>query len=269
VQAVIVAALHQSNRRNQPVAADFRDQPHRRVDLKTQQLEGFSLRQGLLELAARGHDFLGCTGVAQQLEQQVQGLGQRPQRGGPARQIGLSAGRAVVLPGVVGWQVKFARASGNPGAAANAHEPVVLGEGLSGLARQPVQGHKTVVELLNDLLQCRLRDGRIAPVAGEQLFLLVQIFQDIGFQIGPHGHVHDFEQRGQREVMVQWVVARHQFAQPAEQVFQPQVGPDAFIEWVLVQNHAEASSVRIIARSRGRPARRWRAAHRGSGCHCR
>ena len=63
-----------------------------------------------------------------------------------AAQRSRSARRALaslVLPRVVGGQVEFAGAARDADAAADAHEPVVFGERLAGLAGQVVDGAKS------------------------------------------------------------------------------------------------------------------------------
>ena len=68
--------------------------------------------------------------------------------------------RVAVLPGVVGRQVELAGAAGDADAAADAHEPVVLGQRLAGLAGQVVQRGEAAIELADDLVEHAFGDGR-------------------------------------------------------------------------------------------------------------
>ena len=99
---------------------------------------------------------------------------------------------------------------------------------------------KQRVELADHLVEHGFGDRRVAAVAVERLLLLVQVLHHVGLQVGARGDVHHFEDRGQGVVVVERVVARDQFAEAAEQVFQPQVGADAFVERVFVEDHAWA-----------------------------
>ena len=101
-----------------------------------------------------------------------------------------------------------------------------------------VERGEVAIELAHDLVQHAFGDGRVAAVAVEGLLLLVQVLHHVGLQVGARRHVHDLEDRGQRVVMIDGVRARHQLAETAEQVLQPQVGPDAFVERIFVQDHA-------------------------------
>jgi hypothetical protein len=60
--------------------------------------------------------------------------------------------------------------------------------------------------------------------------MAVQLLEQVALEVGPRGHVHDLEDRGQRKVVVHRCVAWHQLAQPVEQVLQPQHRADAFVE---------------------------------------
>ena len=85
---------------------------------------------------------------------------------------GALARRFELLPGVVGGQVELAGAARNADAAANAHQPVVLGQRLAGFARGSIECFEAGLNLTNDLVQRSLGNGRVAPVTHEYLFLL-------------------------------------------------------------------------------------------------
>ena len=68
--------------------------------------------------------------------------------------------------------------------------------------------------------------------------MLFKVLENVGFQIGAGRYVHDFENGDQRKVVVERVGPGDQLAQPAKQLLQPQVGSEAFVEGVLVKNHA-------------------------------
>ena len=115
--------------------------------MQPQQLEGAPGRQVLLELAMLGHHFLRHPRVAQQLQQHVDGLRQRRQGFCPALQRLLAPRGAAVLPSVVTRQIEAAGTPWNADAAADAHQPVVLGQRLARLATLGVERLKAIVQL--------------------------------------------------------------------------------------------------------------------------
>jgi hypothetical protein len=64
----------------------------------------------------------------------------------------------------------------------------------------------------------------------------IQFLEQVALQVGPGRHIHDLEDRGQRKVVVHRRVARHQLAQPVEQMLQPKHRANAFVERVLVED---------------------------------
>src|SRR6185369_16702332 len=161
-----------------------------------------------------------------------------PERAGPAFQVGLAPARVTVLPGVVRRQVEFAGAPRNADPAADAHEPFVVRQRLACLARQQVQGREASFEFADDLVQHRFGNGWIAAITVEEVFLFFQVLHRIGLQVRARRHIHDFENRGECVVMIDRVRTRDQLPKAAEQVLQAQVGANAFVEGVFVEDHA-------------------------------
>jgi hypothetical protein len=127
----------------------------------------------------------------------------------------------MVLPGMVGRQIEFAGATRNARAAAHAHQPFVLGQRLASTAVERVDAAEGVVDLLDDLVERGLGDGRIASVGIEDALVPLEVAQEVGLQVGPRGDVHDLEDRHERVVMRQGRFGRHQLAQASEQMLQP------------------------------------------------
>ena len=90
--------------------------------------------------------------------------------------------------------------------------------------------------------QCGLVHLRIAAVALHLVAVALQFLQHVALQVGARSHIHDLEQRHQREVVVHRCVAWQQLAQAVEQVLQPQHGADAFIERVFVEHQGRGLS---------------------------
>ena len=100
--------------------------------------------------------------------------------------------------------------------------------------------------------QGRVRiNGRVATITIEDLLLFVEVLENIRLQISAGADIHDFEQRRQRIVMINGVVTRNEHAKTSEQMLQTQVGAYALIKRIFVQDHANFSGGRIIARSEG------------------
>ena len=144
------------------------------------------------------------------------------------------------LPGIVGRQVKFTGPTRDADTAAYAHQPVVFCQRLPGFARQAVQRLKTDVKLSDHRVKHTLGNGRVAAVSIQMGFLLVQVFKDIGFEIGACAHIHDFKQGGQRKVVVHRRFASQQLAESDKQMFQPQIGANALVKGVFVKDHANS-----------------------------
>ena len=141
-----------------------------------------------------------------------------------------------MLPLVVGRQVELARARGDADAAADAHQPVVGLQALACFAGGLLQGVVADLDAAQHLVQHGFVDGGVAAVAHELLFVAVQIAQQVGFEVGPRGHVHHFKDGGQRVVVVHRVFAPHEQGQALEQVFKPQHRADALAQWVFVDD---------------------------------
>ena len=68
----------------------------------------------------------------------------------PFKQVGLTRFSAVVLPSMVGGQIKFTGTAGNGCAASNAVEEFAFAKGAAHFANHAVEGFKAHVKLFND-----------------------------------------------------------------------------------------------------------------------
>ena len=131
--------------------------------------------------ATGSQHFLRLPGVAQQLQQHANRSGQRQQSAHPTLQVLPAAIARQVLPGEISRQIKLEGAARYAGAAADAHQPVVVCECLTHLTRQRIERREKAVELPDHFIQRILRNGRVAPVTIENMFLFFQVFEDFGF----------------------------------------------------------------------------------------
>ena len=84
------------------------------------------------------------------------------------------------------------------------------------------------------------RDRGVATVTAELLFVAFEFFENVRFQIGAPTHIDDFEQRGQRKMVIHVSGSQQQLFKSPKQVFQTQIGANSFVEWVFVKNHKSA-----------------------------
>ncbi|MPM62876.1 hypothetical protein SDC9_109754 [bioreactor metagenome] len=134
----------------------------------------------------------------------------------PVFQVALALFRGQMAPGMVGREVEAAGAAGNAHAAADAHQPFVVGQRLTGLAALRIQVVEAAIELRDKAVQHALGDGRVATVRIEHQLLLVQILEHVGLEIGACSHVHDLKHGDERKVMIQGMGARNQFTKTAK-----------------------------------------------------
>jgi hypothetical protein len=120
---------------------------------------------------------------------------------------------------------------------------------LPSLARHTGQARETMVHLGHDAVEGAFGDGRVAAKAMQDLALPLEVLEQVGFEVGARADVHDLEDGRQGVVVVDRRFTRHQLGKPPEQVFEAQVGPDALVEGVFVEDHAVFSGRPIIARS--------------------
>ena len=109
---------------------------------------------------------------------------------------------------------------------------------MARLAALGVERHEAPVQLADDRVERRFRNGGVAPVGVELVLVLFDVLEHIRLQIGPGCHVHDLENRHQGEVVIQRVGPGDQFPQAAEQLLQPQVGSETLVKGVFVKDHA-------------------------------
>jgi hypothetical protein len=107
----------------------------------------------------------------------------------------------------------------------------------------PVIGEQRRGGLLDVAQHVRERiRGDVGVVAKRQqhLLLALELLQQVGLQVGAPRHFEDLEDGQQRDVVIERVGAGNEMARALEQVLQAQQRPDAFIERILVADHARA-----------------------------
>ena len=117
-------------------------------------------------------------------------------------QVGAPLGRGVLLPSVIGRQVKLAGAARNVDAAADAHQPFVAGQHLTGLALERIEAAEGMVNAAGDGVQHALSNAGVASVSLQQGAVTVQLLEQVALEVGARRDVHDFEDGGQRKVVV-------------------------------------------------------------------
>ena len=121
---------------------------------------------------------------------------------GPTLDITSANARVLVLPRMVGGQIKRTGAAWNGYAVTQCGEPLVVQNVLTNLAHCRVQASKTTLELLQQLVQGFFRHRRVATQCGELLLVTLKVFENVRFQVGAATSFHQLKQGGQREVVV-------------------------------------------------------------------
>ena len=142
-----------------------------------------------------------------------------------------------VLPRIIEGQVHLEAAAGNHAAAADVHQPVVLAQRLPGLAGTALQRGGGILDLVQNGRQRIHGHVRIIPERHQRLPLAFQFVQQVRAYLGTRRQLHDLEQRAQRRMVRQRIVARHQPLEAAIQLVESQHGADPFVEGVQVDDH--------------------------------
>jgi hypothetical protein len=82
---------------------------------------------------------------------------------------------------------------------------------------------------------------RVVAERKQHLLLAFEFLQQVGFEVGAPGYLEYFEQRQERDMMVERIGARDEMARALEQILQAQQGPDALVERILVRNDGQTS----------------------------
>ena len=93
-----------------------------------------------------------------------------------------------------------------------------------------------VVDARHHFVEQLLGNRRVAAIAVQLHLVTIQLFEQVGFQVGAGGDIHDLENGDQGEMVIEWRVAGHQLTEAVKQMLQSQHRADALVEWVLVKN---------------------------------
>ena len=140
---------------------------------------------------------------------------------------------------MVGGQVEFANPAGDPAALLDRHQPIVLAKVLADLAGHREKRRARALDIGNDLLEHALRDLRVITKPEQDLFLSLELLQQVRLELCATGDFQDFKQRYQRGVVRARIFFGDKMIGALEQVFQTQQGPDPFVERILVGDHRD------------------------------
>ena len=155
----------------------------------------------------------------------------------------------MVLPRVIGGQVKIAGAARNAGAAAQAFEPLVLFERAAKLIGCVIEGVDAGAELFDQVFQQIGGNIGVAAKVAHDLALAFQVFQDISLELGAGADAQNLKQGDQRKVVIELVGALNERENPLKQLLKTQISANSFVKRVFVEDHAQFSSAGIIART--------------------
>ena len=141
-------------------------------------------------------------------------------------------------PVVIRRQVELAQSAGDRGTAAHAHQPVVVAEVLADLAGHRQQRGRGLLDLVERAGERVLGDGRVVAVGEQDLALPFEFLDEVHLEVGTPGDLEDFEQRGDRDVMLVGPFILDEVPGLVEQILKTQQSADAFVEGIFVSDHA-------------------------------
>ena len=192
----------------------------------------------MLKMPAICDDFLRLAAVAQDVQQQLDGVRQRYQRSDPFLDVGTTQRSRAPLPRVVDGHVKLTAAPRDAAAVAECFEPLVpLQQVAAGLAAQRTKLRGAFLHLRQYSVEHGLGDGRVATPSLNLLFLAIKVFERVGLEVGAVGGLKQLEQRHQRKVMIQRTVTLDELLKALKQVPKPQISAYALVEGIFVKNH--------------------------------
>ena len=155
----------------------------------------------------------------------------------PARQI-VAAGSDILLePVMIGGQIEFADATGDRRALLDRHQPFVFAQVRARLARLREQMSARCIDFVEQNAQRFVIDLRIAPKRSEQLFLALELLQNVVLHIGACRHVRNIEERQQRRMMIGRRILRGEEARARKQGLEPYQRADTLVQWMFVADH--------------------------------
>ncbi len=217
MQASVLILLHETDGDHHAVAADLRNEVQGGINEQAQELK-LPLGQVLLKQTRWGHDFLCHAIVSHEAQEQLDTAVQGFQGLGPAPHVCLAQGIVLLLPGVVGGQIKSAGASRDGDAVSDAGEEVVLAHQLIDLGTQIVQVFKAGLNAHEHLEQDILVDTGVVFVGGELILVFVQVLEHVGLEVCSASDLDDFKEGGEAKVVIHSVLALEQQIKATKQV---------------------------------------------------
>ena len=151
-------------------------------------------------------------------------------------QITLALRRRLIQPEVIRRNVEFAEASRDLRPVLDRDEPFVIAQVLAQLAGQRMQQ----VQRFADFIECGIKrlggNVRVVPEGGEHLTLTLELLQQFGFEVRA-GDFEDFEENGQRRVVIMDIRCTEIVRHAGEQILEPQQGTNAFGQRIFEDQH--------------------------------
>ena len=156
---------------------------------------------------------------------------------GPALHVRLSHHIALLLPRVVGGQVKCTGTPWDGDAVSNAGQKVVLSHQLVDFGAQVVQIVKTSLNSGEHVHQHILVDTRVVFVTRELDLVFVQVFEHVCFEICSSPDFDDFKEGGEAKVVVNGELSLNEEIKAAKEVLKPQIGADSLVKGMFKKDH--------------------------------
>ena len=184
---------------------------------------------GVLIVALAGEAFEADAVAAQDAQQQGDGVAGGGKGANPAAEVGHALLKGQLQPVVIRGEVEGAGAAGYEHALLYAHEPFVFTQVLAEFLLDFLQ-------ILGGLVEVVLLGGGVVLLAfglGNLLALAFELLQDVEFEFGAGGAIHDFEQGAEGGVVCPRVWVADGGVEAGKEVLEAQEVADAFGQGVF------------------------------------
>ena len=132
--------------------------------------------------------------------------------------LSCSARKGAAQPAMSRWRTSGGRL-----------QPQAVAQVLAGAAGDRAQAGGRGVEPRQHAIEHVDRHVGAGTEGHQRLALALELLEQVGLEVGPRGDVEDLEQRDQRDVVVERMLAPREGVEAFEQILEPQQGPDAFV----------------------------------------
>jgi hypothetical protein len=130
----------------------------------------------------------------------------------------LAQGVVLLLPRVIGGQIKCTGAPRDGNAVSDARKKISLTHQLIDFGAQAVQVLKARLNAGEHLKEDILVNAWVLFVGGELIFMFVQVLEHVGLEVCSATHLDDFKKSGEAKVMIHGMLTLEEQIKTAKQV---------------------------------------------------